>query len=68
MASTAPTSLASWRLESAVEPLFSGGAVAALPDGMALTACGDEVKVRMSLEQGSCVAFLTTKTSGVAFF
>lgn len=53
MASTAPTSLASWRLESAVEPFFSGGAVAALPDGRALTACGDEVKVKQDeLEQG----------------
>ena len=52
MASTAPTSLASWRLESAVEPFFSGGAVAALPDGRALTACGDEVKVKDELEQG----------------
>ena len=50
MASTAPSpSLASWRLESAVEPFFSGGAVAALPDGRALTACGDEVKVRIKL-------------------
>lgn len=49
MASKAPASLASWRLESAVEPFFSGGAVASLPDGRALTACGDEVKVRIGI-------------------
>ena len=61
MASTAPTSLASWRLESAVEPFFSGGAVAALPDGRALTACGDEVKVRrIRWKQGRGVAFFLT--------
>ena len=44
-----------------MEPFFSGGAVAALPDGRALTACGDEVKVwRMSWNEGKA---LTPKTS-----
>jgi len=49
-ASTAPA-LSSWRLESAVEPFFSGGAIAALPDGRLLAACGDEVKVRREEER-----------------
>jgi len=43
----APSSLPVYRLESAVEPFYAGGALTLLPDGARVAcACGDEVKVR----------------------